>query len=191
MIRWGYHFLPCAPALSHVLGISYNLWGYLGIQTFPMFVWQNIIRCVLHVHVYCVTLFRILVGHDNTPKCMCMLCMTSFCVLMLTVGHGNSICMLCMTLFRILMFRQQHGYAVYDTVSHSNAYCGSWQLNVCVCVRFLGNTRLVTCTFVHVPPRKSPREHQHEASELSQKYWKVRSIYIQIVNNMLPNLVLD
>ena len=81
--------------------------------------------CVACACVLCMTLFRILVGHDNTPKCMCMLCMTSFCILMLTVGHGKSTCMLCMTLFRVLMFRQQHGYAVYDTVSHSNAYCGS------------------------------------------------------------------
>ena len=50
----------------------------------------------VHVHVHvCMTLFHILmltVGHDSTPKCMCMLCMTLFRVLILAVGHDSLIC---------------------------------------------------------------------------------------------------
>ena len=98
-----------------------------------------------------MTLFRVLmltVGHDNTPKCMCMLCMTLFRVLMLTVGHDSLMCVcvcVCVSIKRdatnvpIKGFFWYHALAltigfvcvrmcmcvVYDTVLHSNAYSGS------------------------------------------------------------------
>ena len=57
---------------------------YFNLVIIPMLVSHfdkamiTLLEC-WHVHVCCVVLFRVLmltVGHDSTPRCMCMLCMT-------------------------------------------------------------------------------------------------------------------
>ena len=49
----------------------------------------------VHVHVCCVWHFRVqilTVGHDNTPRCMCMLCMTLFRSLIAYSGSWQPKC---------------------------------------------------------------------------------------------------
>ena len=62
-----------------MLGPDANLWDTAYCLPVVLYIIILCVHVYVHVHVLCMTLFHVLmltVGHDNTPKCMSMLCMT-------------------------------------------------------------------------------------------------------------------
>ena len=103
-----------------------------------------------------MTLFRVLmltVGHDSTPKCICMLCMTLFRVLILTVGHDSLMCVcVCVWSMKYRERKSSHAYQEVklgtSTKVQSHACSSSYNVHA----QLYWSLLILEKNYKHVPP---------------------------------------